>query len=99
MARVTKAALEQQIAELLLTVGAMRTRIAELEAELEATKAPAPAPAPKLAAAPAPAPSASSKAAAQAAARDAAMQHRRCTRVVQCADGTYTWEYYGRKAA
>ena len=97
MTRITKSELEAQVAELLLTVGALRSRITELESELEATKAPAPTPAPKLAAAPAP--SDASKAAAQAAARDAAMQHRRCTRVVQCADGTYTWEYYGRLAA
>jgi hypothetical protein len=111
MARTTKAALEAQVAELTkerdtlaqLFRGA-ELYIAELEGELEATKAPAPvpAPAPKLAAAPAPTPATGifqNKNGAASAARNAAILLKRCTRVVHCTDGTFSWEFYGRKAA
>ena len=112
MARTTKAELEAQIAELLLTVGALRSRVIDLENTLSeknlkaeaaahadmraAQAAPAPAPAPKLALVQ-PAPSA--KAAAQAAAKAAAMSSKRCTRVVQLPSGDWGFEFYGRKAA
>jgi hypothetical protein len=107
MARTTKAQLEAQIAAFATALHQAELRIAELESELEAHRAPAPAQTPKLAAAPAPTRTVgevlrlalSSKAAAQAAAKDAAMQHKRCTRVIQLPTGEYTWEYYGRKAA
>jgi chromosome segregation ATPase len=111
MARTTKAALEAQVADLKLLVqdlqheislmrherAELRDRVSELEGELEAHRAPAPAPTRtvgevlRLAL--------SSKAAAQAAAKDAAMQHKRCTRVIQLPTGEFTWEYYGKKAA
>ena len=110
MARVTKNELEAQIAELLITVGALRSRIVELEdslseknlrameaahADMRAEQA-APAPAPKLALVqPAP----SGKAAAQAAAKAAAMSSKRCTRVLQLPSGDWGFEFYGRKAA
>jgi predicted RNase H-like nuclease (RuvC/YqgF family) len=72
-------------------------RVSELESELEAHRAPAPAPTRtvgevlRLAL--------SSKAAAQAAAKDAAMSSKRCTRVIQLPEGNWAWEYYGKKAA